>query len=101
MLSDYMGPVHDDLREIKAQVKETNGRVGILEKWRIERDAREDERAKAAEIAAALVASKAAAALEVHERSRVWKIGIAGLAVTAMSVCVPIGGAIMRGIGIL
>jgi len=40
MLSDYMAPVRSDLQEIKAQVKTTNGRVGVLEKWRIERDAR-------------------------------------------------------------
>lgn len=31
--------VQEDLSEIKAQTKETNGRVTALEKWRIARDA--------------------------------------------------------------
>lgn len=101
MLSDYMAPMREDLTEIKTQVKQTNGRVGVLEKWRIERDAREDERAKAAALAAALVASQASATLESHERSRTWKIGAGTLVFTALSVGTPVVSSTLHHFGIL
>lgn len=101
MLSDYMAPIRSDLTEIKQQVKATNGRVGVLEKWRIERDAREDERAKAAQVAAALVAAKAQKTLELNERSRTWKIGAGTLAFTAISVGTPLVSSMLHHFGIL
>lgn len=101
MLSDYLGPIRADVSEIKAQVKVTNGRVGVLEKWRIEKDAREDERARAAATAAALVASKASAAIDGRERSRTWKIGAGTLVFTALSVGAPLVTSLLNHAGIL
>jgi len=77
LVKSAMQPLKDQSDRIERQVVATNGRVTHLEAWRIEANARADERANAAKLAAELVAKKAAEVISDRERSHKWWLGLA------------------------
>lgn len=86
LVHQVVGPIKEDLSEIKAEVKKTNGRVTQLEGARIARDARELALAEAAKSAADTIAAKTAAAIEARERSTRWWVGVIGAAAAVTGI---------------
>ena len=86
LVNQIVGPIKEDLHEIKVEVKKTNGRVSYLELDRATRMAREGALAEAAANAAHVVAEKAADAIAARERSTKWKFGMASLALGSVGL---------------
>lgn len=91
-----LAPIAEALHRIETQTVLTNGRVTIIEQWRIETEARTSERALAVKEAANLVAEQAQKALQSRERSRKWWATMVGLSFTAVTISTPVVGSILR-----
>lgn len=79
--------VIDGLMRVEHRVDQLAMNVQHLQNDKIQREAREDERARSTKAAAELVATKAAKAISDRERSRKWWLGIA-TAVTGAAVAI-------------
>lgn len=89
-------PITETLHRIETQTVKTNGRVTVVEQWRIETEARAAERAIAVQEAATIASEQARDAIASHDRSRRWWATVVALCFTAVSVGTPLMGALLR-----